>query len=86
MWSVNTLAIDPACTSYSGNSPGFLSIDAHSNIIVDAAFSPDGSAIATASHDGKCKFFQVILLLILCFFNWIKKLIFNKSFFPNSLN
>uniref|UniRef100_T1I716 Enhancer of mRNA-decapping protein 4 WD40 repeat region domain-containing protein n=1 Tax=Rhodnius prolixus TaxID=13249 RepID=T1I716_RHOPR len=61
MWSVNTLAIDPACTSYSGNSPGFLSIDAHSNIIVDAAFSPDGSAIATASHDGKCKFFQAYM-------------------------
>ncbi|KAK9510735.1 hypothetical protein O3M35_005461 [Rhynocoris fuscipes] len=57
-----TLAMDAAGTSYSGgNPPGFLSIDAHSDIIVDAAFSPDGSAIATASHDGKCKFFQAYM-------------------------
>jgi len=29
--------------------------------IMDAAFSPDGTAIATASIDGEVKFFQVYL-------------------------
>jgi enhancer of mRNA-decapping protein 4 len=38
---------------------GYLEIEAHSKLIVDAAFSPDGSAIATASLDGHCKFYQV---------------------------
>ncbi|CAH1389032.1 unnamed protein product [Nezara viridula] len=38
-----------------------VQICAHESTIVDAAFSPDGTAIATASVDGECKFFQVYM-------------------------
>lgn len=38
-----------------------VQIAAHESTIVDAAFSPDGTAIATASIDGECKFFQVYM-------------------------
>lgn len=38
---------------------GYLEINEHSACIVDAAFSPDGTAIATAALDGEIKFFQV---------------------------
>lgn len=38
-----------------------VQISAHESTIVDAAFSPDGTAIATASIDGECKFFQVYM-------------------------
>lgn len=38
-----------------------VQICAHESTIVDAAFSPDGTAIATASVDGECKFFQVYI-------------------------
>ncbi|RZF41112.1 hypothetical protein LSTR_LSTR002744 [Laodelphax striatellus] len=40
---------------------GFIEINEHSQMIVDAAFSPDGTAIATASMDGEVKFFQVYM-------------------------
>ncbi len=33
----------------------------HAEAITDAAFSPDGTALATASLDGKVKFFQVYM-------------------------
>ncbi|CAH0772489.1 unnamed protein product [Bemisia tabaci] len=40
---------------------GYLEINEHSACIVDAAFSPDGTAIATAALDGEIKFFQVYM-------------------------
>ena len=40
---------------------GRLIIAGHDKAITDAAFSPDGTAIATASLDGKVKFFQCYL-------------------------
>ncbi|KAK9701745.1 WD40 region of Ge1, enhancer of mRNA-decapping protein [Popillia japonica] len=41
---------------------GFVEISGHSMDIIDASFSPDGTAIATASLDGYVKFFQVYML------------------------
>ncbi|XP_060069080.1 enhancer of mRNA-decapping protein 4-like [Ylistrum balloti] len=38
---------------------GLILIDSHKQAIMDAAFSPDGTALATASLDGEVKFFQV---------------------------
>lgn len=38
---------------------GMLALNHHDMDIVDAAFSPDGTALATASLDGYVKFFQV---------------------------
>ena len=38
---------------------GRLKISDHRGPITDASFSPDGTAIATASTDGQVKFFQV---------------------------
>ncbi|XP_055955286.1 enhancer of mRNA-decapping protein 4-like [Patella vulgata] len=40
---------------------GMISIDSHDKPIIDAAFSPDGTALASASLDGEVKFFQVYL-------------------------
>nr|CAD7440503.1 unnamed protein product [Timema bartmani] len=40
---------------------GFLEINEHEQDIVDASFSPDGTALATASLDGYVKFFQVYM-------------------------
>lgn len=42
---------------------GFVEISGHSLDIIDASFSPDGTAIATASLDGYVKFFQVFIYL-----------------------
>lgn len=38
-----------------------MEIDQHSGTIVEATFSPDGTALATASLDGEIKFFQVYM-------------------------
>ena len=38
-----------------------LEIYQHTGTIVEATFSPDGRALATASSDGEVKFFQVYL-------------------------
>lgn len=38
---------------------GALAASEHGAPVVDAAFSPDGSALATASADGYVMFFQV---------------------------
>lgn len=40
---------------------GHLEINEHSEPIMDAAFSPDGTAVATASMDGYVKFFQIYM-------------------------
>ncbi|XP_041375558.1 enhancer of mRNA-decapping protein 4-like isoform X2 [Gigantopelta aegis] len=40
---------------------GVICISSHTKAIVDAAFSPDGTALATASLDGEVKFFQVYM-------------------------
>ena len=45
---------------------GRLKISDHRGPITDASFSPDGTAIATASTDGQVKFFQVCSWLPLC--------------------
>ncbi|XP_076751007.1 enhancer of mRNA-decapping protein 4 homolog Ge-1 [Xylocopa sonorina] len=63
LWSVNTVssryrvieATDPAVKEKGG----MLEIDQHSDTIIEATFSPDGTALATASFDGEVKFFQV---------------------------
>lgn len=65
LWSVNTVssrfrsieATDPAVKQ----NGGMVEIDQHSDTIVEATFSPDGTALATASFDGEVKFFQVYL-------------------------
>jgi enhancer of mRNA-decapping protein 4 len=41
---------------------GFLTIDEHTQTVVDASYSPDGTALAVASLDGEVKFFQIYLL------------------------
>ncbi|ESO09510.1 hypothetical protein HELRODRAFT_73627, partial [Helobdella robusta] len=38
---------------------GYYLINSHTKPIIDAAFSPDATAVATASLDGMVKFFQV---------------------------
>lgn len=38
---------------------GYQLMEQHSAPITDAAFSPDGTALATAALDGYVKFFQV---------------------------
>ena len=38
---------------------GKLVLNDHGDAIMDASFSPDGTALATASADGQVKFFQV---------------------------
>ncbi|XP_063229999.1 enhancer of mRNA-decapping protein 4 isoform X2 [Bacillus rossius redtenbacheri] len=40
---------------------GFLEVGDHDQDVVDASFSPDGTALATASRDGYVKFFQVYM-------------------------
>lgn len=40
---------------------GHLEINEHTQPIMDAAFSPDGTAVATASMDGYVKFFQIYM-------------------------
>ncbi len=50
-----------AVLSLSDVKVGRRTIDDHSGAIVDATFSPDGTALATASADGQVKFFQVYM-------------------------
>ncbi|XP_024935554.1 enhancer of mRNA-decapping protein 4 isoform X2 [Cephus cinctus] len=40
---------------------GMLEISQHTGAIIEATFSPDGTALATASLDGEVKFFQVYM-------------------------
>ncbi|XP_025833664.1 enhancer of mRNA-decapping protein 4 isoform X2 [Agrilus planipennis] len=48
---------DPLCPT--SDIEGFIEISEHILDIVDASFSPDGTALATSSLDGYVKFFQV---------------------------
>nr|XP_022909578.1 enhancer of mRNA-decapping protein 4 [Onthophagus taurus]XP_022909579.1 enhancer of mRNA-decapping protein 4 [Onthophagus taurus] len=64
IWDVSVVA-----PKYNGINPikplpelegkGYVDISGHSMDIIDASFSPDGTAIATASLDGLVKFYQV---------------------------
>ncbi|XP_014769268.1 enhancer of mRNA-decapping protein 4 isoform X2 [Octopus bimaculoides] len=60
--------VDMVCQKYGTDSVisnevtcGVLRINSHTKPIADAAFSPDGSALATASMDGMVKFFQITM-------------------------
>lgn len=65
LWSVSTVASRfrsvEATNSVVKEIGGMIEIDQHSGTIVEAALSPDGTALATASTDGEVKFFQVFL-------------------------
>lgn len=50
-------AVDPAAQE----SGGMIEINQHSEMIVEATFSPDGTALATASLDGEVKFFPIYM-------------------------
>ncbi|XP_064611108.1 enhancer of mRNA-decapping protein 4-like [Liolophura sinensis] len=63
IWSVDIVGrdmgigpIDPETVQ-----SGKIFVNSHTQPIMDAAFSPDGSALATASLDGEVKFFQVYM-------------------------
>ena len=43
---------------------GMMSIEDHEDAISDAAFSPDGTALATASLDGQVNFFVYFQLFV----------------------
>jgi len=65
MWNVDIVLRDHApitgpITSSQVKS-GMLRVDDHKGAVVDASFSPDGTALATASLDGRVKFFQVYM-------------------------
>uniref|UniRef100_A0A0A9WX41 Enhancer of mRNA-decapping protein 4 n=1 Tax=Lygus hesperus TaxID=30085 RepID=A0A0A9WX41_LYGHE len=63
LWNVGvvTKRCGPGPHSAKTVSDGYLEIEASTTVISDAAFSPDGTAIATASYDGRCKFYQVYM-------------------------
>ena len=42
---------------------GYQVMEQHTSSITDAAFSPDGTALATAALDGFVKFFQVCTII-----------------------
>ncbi|KAI5630731.1 WD40 region of ge1, enhancer of mRNA-decapping protein domain-containing protein [Phthorimaea operculella] len=64
MWNISSIVKCISSTECRGDassllaSAGALATSEHSAPIVDAAFSPDGTALATASHDGYVMFFQ----------------------------
>ncbi len=63
MWNVDMVVGEYGSGPLSPSSVtvGRLTIDDHSDAVVDATFSPDGTALATASADGQVKFFQVYM-------------------------
>ncbi|XP_037297745.1 enhancer of mRNA-decapping protein 4 isoform X2 [Manduca sexta] len=67
MWNMRLIASAVAGSGGVGGAralaggPGALAATDHSAALVDAAFSPDGTALATASADGYVMFFQVYM-------------------------
>ncbi|XP_066583483.1 enhancer of mRNA-decapping protein 4 [Prorops nasuta] len=65
LWSVTTVASRfrsvEATSQAVKECGGMLEIGQHTGTIVEATFSPDGTALATASLDGEIKFFQVVM-------------------------
>ncbi|XP_051158885.1 enhancer of mRNA-decapping protein 4 isoform X2 [Leptopilina boulardi] len=57
LWNKSVKITDPEVK----NSGAVLEINEHTDTIVQATFSPDGTALATASYDGEVKFFQVCM-------------------------
>ncbi|XP_014680803.1 PREDICTED: enhancer of mRNA-decapping protein 4-like isoform X2 [Priapulus caudatus] len=74
MWNVDVIRRELKCTDADvmkvcrediepGTLQGMLTITDHKQLVTDAAFSPDGTALATASADGYVKFFQVYMVV-----------------------
>ncbi|BES88647.1 Enhancer of mRNA-decapping protein [Nesidiocoris tenuis] len=63
LWNVGTVVKHYGSGPHKPKSitEGYLEIDASTSVMSDAAFSPDGSAIATSSYDGRCRFYQVYM-------------------------
>lgn len=62
MWNIDMVIRDHGTSAIlDGRSVnnGKLVVCDHGDAIMDASFSPDGTALATASADGQVKFFQV---------------------------
>ena len=63
MWNVDTVIKDVGSGPYypSQIESGYQHISDDPGFILDAAFSPDGTALATASTNGDVRFFQVCI-------------------------
>ena len=63
MWNVDMVINEYGSGQHQATdvSIGKLVISDHTDAITDATFSPDGTALATASLDGQVKFFQVYM-------------------------
>lgn len=61
IWNIGMVVRDCGCGLVQREqvSTGYQLMEQHSAPITDAAFSPDGTALATAALDGYVKFFQV---------------------------
>ena len=67
MWNIDLVLRDHEIGSVLASDKiqnGKLILSDHGDDIMDASFSPDGTALATASANGQVKFFQVSSLLI----------------------
>ena len=62
VWKLNVILRDHEGVHISRKevNSGYQLIEQHSAPITSAAFSPDGTALATAALDGVVKFFQVL--------------------------
>ena len=63
MWNIDTITKEYGSGTMTPDEVevGYLTISGQTKPIVDAAFAPDGTALATASSDGDVKFFQVYM-------------------------
>ncbi|XP_068209049.1 enhancer of mRNA-decapping protein 4 isoform X2 [Palaemon carinicauda] len=63
VWKINVILREHDCVHISRKdvTSGYQLIEQHSSPITAAAFSPDGTALATAALDGLVKFFQVYM-------------------------